>query len=322
MTVIDVHAHVIPKDFPESSGDDLPRMEPVDSGAARMLHFGPFHFRAAATFYDSGARLEAMAADGVDAEVLSPFPPLLNYTLDADRGLDLCRFINGSIADLCATEPGRFLGLGTVPLQHPDIAAAELPQIVRSGLRGVEIASSINATPLGDDRFLGFFQEAERLDVPIFVHGFPTADDRLPGGAVGSFGVAGEIALAAVSIMLGGTAEKCPNLRLAFSHGAGGFPLMLARAEHFWHHILTGPDRPAQSPAEIARRFYYECHVFDPRALRYLVEMLGPSRLMFGTDFPAMPREYASTTLNSADLPSDVRRGIMADNVRRFLRIE
>jgi aminocarboxymuconate-semialdehyde decarboxylase len=319
--VIDVHAHVIPKQFPESS-DGWPKMEPVESGDARMLDFGPFRFQAAATFYDAEHRLAAMAADGVDAEVLSPFPPLLNYTLDADSGRDLCRFINGSIVDLCAAEPGRFFGLGTVPLQDPDIAAAELPEIVRSGLHGIEIASSINGTPLGDDRFLGFFQEAERLDVPIFVHGFPTADDRLPRSAIGSFGVAGEIALAAVSIVMGGTAEKCPELRVAFSHGAGGFPLMLTRAEHFWHHILSGPDRAPQAPTEIARRFYYECHVFDPRALRYLVEMLGPSRLMFGTDFPAMSREHAITTLDSADLPSDVRRGITADNVRRFLHIE
>jgi aminocarboxymuconate-semialdehyde decarboxylase len=318
--VIDVHAHVIPERFPVSPG--WPRMEPVESGDARMLDFGPFQFRAAATFYDAERRLEAMATDGVDAETLSPFPPLLNYTLDPHSGRDLCRFINGSIADLCAAEPGRFFGLGTVPLQDPDIAAAELPAIVHSGLHGIEIASSINGTPLGDEKFLGFFQEAERLDVPVFVHGFPIADDRLPASAVGSFGVAGEIALAAVSIVMGGTAEKCPDLRLAFSHGAGGFPLMLTRAEHFWHHILGGPDRASQPPTEIARRFYYECHVFDPRALRFLVEMLGPSRLMFGTDFPAMPREHALATLGAADLPSEVRRGIAADNVRRFLRVE
>src|SRR6266508_1401652 len=106
--VVDVHA--IPKEFPESSGS-WPTMEPVESGDARMLHFGPFHFTAAATFYDAEHRLEAMAADGVDAEVLSPFPPLLNYTLDAVSGRDLCRFVNGSIASLCTAEPGRFFGL-------------------------------------------------------------------------------------------------------------------------------------------------------------------------------------------------------------------
>ena len=103
--VIDVHAHVIPREFPEFE-NGWPIMEP--SGDARMLHFGQFHFRAAATFYDAGHRLEALAADGVDAEVLSPFPPLLNYTLAPESGRDLCRFINGSIADLCAAEPGRF----------------------------------------------------------------------------------------------------------------------------------------------------------------------------------------------------------------------
>jgi hypothetical protein len=61
----------------------------------------------------------------------------------------------------------------------------------------------------------------------------------------------------------------------------------------------------------VARRFYYECHVFDPRALRYLVEMLGEGQLMFGT-----------ATLRAAGLPPDVLGAVTAGNVRRFLRLD
>ena len=92
----------------------------------------------------------------------------------------------------------------------------------------MEIGSNIDGASLGDDRFDEFFSEAERLGLAIFVHAAnPTVTARLPGTAVGTFGFAAEIALAAASIIASGTAARYPRLRLAFSHGAGGFPLML-----------------------------------------------------------------------------------------------
>ena len=68
-------------------------------------------------------QLAASAASGVDAEVVSPFPPLLNYALPAGSGRDLARWVSEYIASLCAAAAGRIYGLGTVPLQDPDLVA-------------------------------------------------------------------------------------------------------------------------------------------------------------------------------------------------------
>ena len=332
--LIDAHAHVMPGSFPVApAGCDpaaWPRMEAAEAGA-RVRASGPMRFTARAVWFDAEQRLAASAASGVDAEVVSPFPPLLNYTLPAGFGRDLARWVSEYIALLCAAAPGRLYGLGTVPLQDPDLAAGELSVLAGLGLAGVEIASHMGGVSLGDPRFLGFFAEAERLGLAVFVHAMPAPSDRLPGPAVATFGVGIEGSLAAAAIVTGGVAEKYPSLRLAFSHAAGGFPLQLTRAQWFWGRTWNeeppgerGPEAEPWAapvgPAELARRFWYDSLVFDRRAIRYLVDMLGADRLLVGSDFPAMPREEpCGRTLRSMGLDADELEDITWHNCFRFL---
>ena len=121
--LIDAHAHVVPGSFPAApAGCDpaaWPSMSPLAEGEARELVSGPVRFTARAVWFDAERRLAASAASGVDAEVVSPFPPLLNYALPGSAGLELARWVNEYIASLCAAASGRIYGLGTVPLQDP-----------------------------------------------------------------------------------------------------------------------------------------------------------------------------------------------------------
>jgi aminocarboxymuconate-semialdehyde decarboxylase len=327
--LVDAHAHLLPRDYPADAPECFPRMEPIDGDTARLLLFGAVRFRARDAFFDAERRIEAQDAAGVDVEVLTPMPPLLRSDLPAGDGLSLARHVNEFTAALCAANPDRLIGFGMVPMQDPDAAAAELKAVQDQGLRGVEIASNVLGTSIGDERFRGFFVEAQRLDLPVFVHALPAPIDRLPAAATGTYVVGLEGALAAASMITGGTAAACPDLRISFSHAAGGFPLMLPRAQYFWsgtwneeppvpERAIAHDDGP--SPLEYARRFYYDSMVFDRRALRYLVELLGHDRLLVGSDFPAMPREEpAGRTLRSLDLPAAVLDDITWNNAFRWL---
>ena len=329
--LVDAHAHLLPHDYPSDSPECFPRMEAVDGETARMLIFGAMRFKARDVFFDAERRIEAQDASGVDAEVVSPMPPLLRYDLPVDDGLSLARHVNEFAATLAATDPRRFFALGMVPLQDPEVAAAELKAIKDQGLHGVEIASNVNGASIGDETFLPFFAEAERLELPIFVHAMPTATPRLPMAAMGTYVVGVEGAYAAASLITGGTAAKHPGLRISFSHAAGGFPLMLGRAQYFWggswneepvdlERAVMHDDGP--SPMEYARRFYYDSMVFDRRALRFLVDLLGADRLLVGSDFPAMLREEpAGRTLLSMDLPADQVQDITWNNAFRWLGV-
>jgi aminocarboxymuconate-semialdehyde decarboxylase len=330
--LVDAHAHLLPRDYPADAPECFPRMEPIDGDTARTLLFGAVRFRAREVFFEAERRIEAMAESGVDAEVLTPMPPLLRYDLPVQDALSLARHINEFTATLCANDPSKLIGFGMVPMQDPEAAAKELTAVREAGLHGVEIASNVNGASIGDERFLPFFAEAERLDLPIFVHAMPTPTDRLPMSTMGTYVVGLEGALAAASLIAGGTAARCPNLRISFSHAAGGFPLMVPRAQYFWsgtwneeppikERAVMPDDGP--SPMEYARRFYYDSMVFDRRALTYIIDLLGHDRILVGSDFPAMPREEpAGRTLRSLDLPAAVLEDITWHNAFRFLGID
>ncbi|WP_395105871.1 amidohydrolase family protein [Actinomadura sp. SCN-SB] len=330
--LVDAHAHLLPRDYPADAPECFPRMEPIDGDTARTLLFGAVRFKARDVFFEAERRIEEMAASGVDVEVLTPMPPLLRYDLPLPDALSLARHINEATAALCSADPSKLIGFGLVPMQDPEAAAKELTAIRETGLRGVEIASNVNGASIGDERFLPFFEEAERLDLPIFVHALPTPTDRLPRAAMGTYVVGLEGALAAASLIIGGTAARCPNLRISFSHAAGGFPLMVPRAQYFWggtwneeppvkERAVMPDDGP--SPLEYARRFYYDSMVFDRRALRYIIDLLGHDRILVGSDFPAMPREEpAGRSLRTMDLPDAVLEDITWHNAFRFLGVE
>ena len=96
--LIDVHAHLLPRDYPADAPECFPRMDPIDGESARLLNYGPFKFKASEVFFDAERRVEAMDASGVDAEVLTPMPPLLRYDLPAADGLAIARYVNESVA--------------------------------------------------------------------------------------------------------------------------------------------------------------------------------------------------------------------------------
>jgi len=316
--IIDAHAHVLPRDYPDRAG--FPRMAAVDGETARDMFFGAFNYRARDVFFDVERRIEAMDAAEIDEEIVSPMPPLLNYTLDIDNGTSLFRHVNETLARYVAEGAGRIHGLGVIPLQDPDRAAGELQAIADAGLRGAEIGSHVNGVPIGDARFTAVFQEAERLGLGLFVHTMPRTDEVGVAPAYrGSIGVGIEGTRGAASIALGELPATCRLDRLLFSHAAGGLPSILARADYFWA-VQPEEARAPERPSEIARRFTYDSMVFDPRGLRFVIDYLGADRIVLGTDFPAMARpERLASLLEPLGLDETDFRAIASENARRFL---
>lgn len=317
---IDAHAHILPRGFPEEDG--YPRMHDIDGDTARTLLFGATRFAARETFFDVERRLEALDSSGVDEEIVSPMPPLLNYSLDATTGRSLFRYVNDVTAQYVREGHGRIHGLGIVALQDPESATAELASFAGLGLRGVQIGSHINGVEIGDARFLEFFQETERLGLSIFVHTLPRADEvGLAATMRGSIGVGIEAARAAASLAFGSHAQACALDHVLFSHAAGGLPLMLARADYFWQ-MQDAETRPVETPSAVARRFFYDSMVFDPRGLRFIIDYLGADRVVLGTDFPAMPRHgILSSALDGLHLSAEDYDNLDFRNAQAFLGV-
>ncbi|MEE8394445.1 MAG: amidohydrolase family protein, partial [bacterium] len=181
--------------------------------------------------------------------------------------------------------------LGQVPLQDPDLAAREIAEMKKMGLHGLEIGTNVNGKSLGDPMFLPFFQEAQAQAMPIFVHAAdPGGGDRFTGPKFleNLIGFPQENALAASTLVSGGVAEKCPDLKFLFSHGGGGFAIVLPRLDQGWHTMGKFLPRP---PSAYIGNFYFDSLLFDPLGIKFLIEKFGTRRVMLGTDYPFAIRE-------------------------------
>jgi aminocarboxymuconate-semialdehyde decarboxylase len=268
-------------------------------------------------------RLEAMAASHIERQVLSPMPELLSYWLDADDAETLGRHVNDAIAAMVIEGGRHFEGLGMVPLQDPVRAGRELERLMKSGsFRGVEIGTNVNGVSIGDPRFEPFFQAAEETGAAVFVHALhPAGTDRLLGPpampALVSFPCETSVCIA--SLMVGGMLARHPRLRIAFSHGGGAFGLVLPRLMHGWKSMPELGSK-VESPAEQARRLYYDTLVYAPGALAFLIESFGITQLCLGTDHPFSIQETDPVgAVESLALTTESRELLLSKNAMRFL---
>src|SRR6185295_9240633 len=290
---IDVHTHVVPENFPpyRGSGRDIPWPSMAEAHACHrhVMISGKVYRTVSEGCWSVPRRIEDMGAMRVARQALSPMPELLSYWLPLADAKVLIRYLNDQIAAMVARAPERFVGLGAVPLQDVDAAIAEL-EFLKKQLQfaGVEIASHVNGASIGEPRFEPFFAAAEALGAAIFVHALrPAGQERI----VGPFPeqavcFPGDIALACASMITGGVAARHARLRIAFSHGGGAMAMLLPRLVHAWQMLPKAREALSESPAASARRFYYDDLVFDPAALRFMIERFGVSQILLGSDYP------------------------------------
>lgn len=290
----DIHTHILPKTWPDLAKrygyGGFIALDHHKPCCARMMKDGQFFREIDSNCWDPKVRIEECDQHGVEVQVLSTVPVMFSYWAKATDALDLSRFLNDHIAGVVAEHPNRFEGLGTVPLQDPDLAIQELERCVLTlGLRGIQIGSNVNGLNLSEPRFFPIFKRMEELGACLFVHPWDMMgkDQMEKYWLPWLVGMPAETSRAIGSFIFGGIFRRLPRLRVAFAHGGGSFPFTVGRFEHGFD---VRPDLCAVdnnvSPRHYLGHFYLDSLVHDPAALRFLVDMFGAGRIALGTDYP------------------------------------
>src|SRR6185312_4643142 len=157
---------------------------------------------------------------------------------ERDLQAQIVQLQNDKLAEICAKEPERFVGLASVALAYPDLAAEQLAAAVKKlGMRGALIGGSINGTERADPKLHPFWAKAEELGVLIFIHpqGSPEIDatGRLKGnGVLGNvIGNPLETTIALSHLIFQGTLDAYPGLKICAAHAGGYLPSYAARSD-------------------------------------------------------------------------------------------
>jgi aminocarboxymuconate-semialdehyde decarboxylase len=334
LTSIDIHTHLLPLRYPrwaERFGKaGYVHLEPVDNGSAppcraRMVRDDGATFREVEqNLWDPALRLRECDETNVAVQVLSTVPVMFGYQAKAEHGLEMARFLNDHLAGVVREHPRRLVGLGTLPMQSPDLAVRELERCINElGLAGVQLGSHVGDLNLDSPALFPVFARAAELSACVFIHPWDMRGQEkmakywLPW----LVGMPAEVSLAICSMIFGGVLERLPRLRIAFAHGGGAFPGTLGRISHGYsvRPDLVAVDNPFP-PERYLSRIFVDALVHDARALRLILDTFGAERIALGSDYPfPLGEEHPGALIRAQALPPSVEERLLRGTALEWL---
>ncbi len=285
---------------------------------------------------DPGARLADMTLEGIDQAVLYPSIGLYFWALtDRRAATRLATAYNDWLSGYCAADPARLFGVAMLPMQDPEAAARELRRAV--GELGFK-AAFVRPNPcmgraLSDQAYEPVWDVAEELGVPIGVHEgssviLPTLGSDRPFNPMILHAVSHpfEEMLACAQLMVFGTLERHPGLRIVFLEASGGWvPFWLERLDE-QSQTFGGfcPDMPLRPSEYFARQCAISFEV-DESTLPALLPFIGHDRVVWGSDYPhhdaTFPGAVAALRRTIEPLGAGSQARILGANARRIYRL-
>jgi aminocarboxymuconate-semialdehyde decarboxylase len=239
--------------------------------------------------WDLDLRLQDMDKSHVDIQLLSNTPQTFLYDQEASLGAACAEIQNDQIASLVGKHPDRFLGLATLPMQAPERAALELRRAMDSlGLLGFHLASNIQGRNLDDPDLEPVWEAAQALSAFVLVHPFKAAaGERLKSYYLKNLiGNPLDTTIAAASLLFGGVIERYPAISFCFAHGGGFVPYQAGRFIHGWNVRPEPKQFIGHGPAESLGRMYYDTILHSDATLKFLIDSVGASHVLLGSDYP------------------------------------
>ncbi|HTZ77265.1 MAG TPA: amidohydrolase family protein [Stellaceae bacterium] len=326
---VDIHCHVL---TPEADALMQPAFRPETDALFKFANAATREvnrqqgqtIRAMLTSVET--RLADMESLGIDIQAISPAPSQYYYWADADLTRRAARRINERIAEIVAGNPDRFVGMGTVPLQAPDLAVAELEHLVKKlGLRGVEICTDVAGEELSGERFRPFFAKAEELGILVFMHpsGYTDGGRLADHYFINVIGNPLASTVAVSHLIFGGVLDAYPRLKMCVAHGGGFLPAYSGRMDHA-HRARSDCRRLIRKPpTRYLKKLYFDTVVFTDHQLDYLVRQYGSDHILLGSDYPydmASP-DPVGHVMGTRGLSGAEKAAVLGGNAARLLKI-
>ncbi len=282
---IDVHAHHYPTAFLERYS-----LAPTTFGASGH--------------HSLAQRLELMESAGVTRQVLS-LAGAQPYFGQPSVGAGAAAMANDLLAELCDQHQQSFSLFAALPLPHLDEAIAELERVACwSSFAGVVVGSTILGESLAAERFEPLLQALHERSAAVFLHPVGRCEEvRIDPQLQWPLGAPFQDTLVALALMLADVPRRFPGAHFIVPHLGGTLPFVASRLEP------TMPELEARLGS-----LYYDTVTSSQAALRCACSVLGPGRLLFGSDYP-----YCSAEEMAARVRLPAEAGLDGEEVEQVL---
>ena len=287
--IVDFHNHFYPPEYLAALGKGPSRMRVTADGEGNPVLHSPGDKNIVVPGHrDLRVRRRELERAGVGKQVLTLTAP---GTLieEPQRSAVLARTVNDCLAAIADEQSDRFSALATLPLNHPDAAAAECERALGElGFKGFMLFGNVDGIGLHDERFWPIYERASEAAAVVYIH--PT----YPAGVESMrefwlmplVGFMFDTTLAAAGLIFSGVVDRFPGIRWVLGHLGGAIPYLAERLDRGYHAFRECRERIRRPPTEYLREFYYDTVNFDPGALRLALDFAGAGRLLAGSDYP------------------------------------
>lgn len=324
---VDIHTHILPENIPDfhrrfGYGGFI-HLDHHKPGCARMMMDDKFFREVESNCWSPHTRMDECDHQNVDVQVLSTVPVMFSYWAQPSDTLNVAKFLNDHIVDIVQKHPKRFIGLGTLPMQAPDLAVKELQRCKEIGLAGIQIGSHVNEWNMNAPELFPVFEACQELGMAVFVHPWDMMgkDNMEKYWLPWLVGMPAETSLAICSMIFGGVFERLPELRVAFAHGGGSFPATVARVQHGYdvRPDLCAVDNPVP-PMEYLGKFWLDSLVHSSEMLNYVVDLMGADKIALGTDYPfPLGEQEPGNLINSMDWTGQKKEQVLSGSALDWL---
>ena len=301
--ILDVHAHLTPPQYiQDMAGTNL--IQPPTINWTPQKH------------------IEDMDAAGVATAILSVTTPGVWFG-DVEKARRISRYTNDYAASLVSTHKGRFGAFTALPLPDTEGALREIEYgLDQQKSDGVALFTNYGDKWLGDTAFDPVFAELNRRKAVVYVHPIaPTCCvNILPGVADALIEFGTDTTRAIANYVLRGAARRFPDVTMIWSHAGGTMPFLIERFDTIARFPKLLTHIPDGFRAEARRFFYDTAQSANPVSMSALRQVVPPSQIVFGTDYPFRTAGEHVTALEQGKVFSqDEMRGIWRGNAARIL---
>ncbi len=329
--MIDMHAHCFPRITRETAhavdAQHAPWLQMEPGGARGHIMLGDTPFRPVTpSLWDPAMRVAQLDRQGIRVQVVCATPVMFGYGWPAEQAADWARRMNEQVLAWCNHAPTRLKALAQVPLQDTALACQVADEAMAAGCIGVQIGNHVGARDLDDEALVQFLLHCAQGGIPVLVHPWDMMATQSEGRMKQWMlpwlvAMPAETQLGMLSLILSGALERLPaSLRICFAHGGGSFAWLLGRVDNAWRHRDIVRQNCPQLPSSYARRLFVDSAVFDPGALRLLVDVMGADRVMLGSDhpFPLGEQHIGALVREAPFLDEAARQQVLQGNAETF----